>query len=121
MTNATITKRSQFEEDKASAAEFLKKVFAAQDRPEIFTILRHVSSSGMTRDISLITTYEGQIINITWYAAQVMKTGRLVDSKGFNAIRVGGCGMDMGFHLVYSLCLALYGLDGGYKVNQRWL
>jgi hypothetical protein len=36
-----------------------------------------------------------------------------------NGIRVGGCGMDMGFHLVYTLSRALF--DDGYYVKHEWL
>jgi hypothetical protein len=32
---------------------------------------------------------------------------------------VSGCGMDMGFHLVYSI--AQFYNDDGYSVRQRWI
>lgn len=36
-----------------------------------------------------------------------------------DGIRVSGCGMDMGFHLVYNLSLVLYG--SGDALKQRWI
>jgi len=49
--------------------------------------------------------------------------GTLTEKNGQRVLRVGGCGMDMGFHIVYSLSLALYGSanDGGYTLSQEWL
>ena len=46
------------------------------------------------------------------------------DRKG--ALIVGGCGMDMGFHVVYSLARSLYPekpgqRDGGYSLKHEWL
>ena len=36
--------------------------------------------------------------------------------------KVGGCGMDMGFHLVYTLSSLLYKKDrGGYELRHEWL
>jgi hypothetical protein len=38
--------------------------------------------------------------------------------------KVGGCGMDMGFHLVYTLASVLFPEDrktGGYKLNHEWI
>ncbi len=36
-----------------------------------------------------------------------------------HGIRVGGAGMDMGFHVVYSFAAAVHG--DGYAFTQRWL
>ena len=36
-----------------------------------------------------------------------------------DGVRVVGCGMDMGFDLVYRLSMELYG--DGYALNARWL
>jgi hypothetical protein len=114
----TLTKREQRELEVLDAQNYLRELFADNDKPVIGTILRHVSSSGMSRDISLY--YKDT--NITYSAALAMGD-KVKSSNGFNAIRVSGCGMDMGFHLVYNLSLTLYGHDnrGGYKLSQRWL
>ncbi len=105
----------------------------------VHTILKHVSSSGMTRHIEcVIPQRNGEILNITYFVAGV--TGwRLAHNGG---LIVGGCGMDMGFHTVYTLGRYLYpkgfklpknkkygrngdtsgfDKDGGYALNQRWI
>ena len=127
MTTATLTKKQELAQERESSRAFLASVFEAQERPTVYTVLRHVSASGMTRDISLFTLYQGRIINITWHASRVSSVcSSLRTSNGFNAIRVGGAGMDMGFHVVYSLSCALfcpdkYDHDSAYKLHQEWL
>lgn len=88
----------------------------------VYTLLRSVSSSGMTRHISLLVANGGEINDVTYYAAGVLGES-LYERNGHRAIRVNGCGMDMGFHLVYSLASVLFkGEDrAGYKLNQRWI
>ena len=116
---ATLTKKRQAEAEQAR--EELREMFAGDERPVIGTILRHVSASGMSRDISLY--YKDT--NIT-YLAGVAMGDNVKSSNGFNAIRVSGCGMDMGFHLVYGLSITLfcsdkYDHDSAYKLKQEWL
>jgi len=74
---------------------------------EVVCILRHVSRSGMVRDISPHIIQNGQIRSIAWNVAKALDLP-LKDSNGSNAVRVGGCGMDMGFHLVYNLGRVLF-------------
>lgn len=64
-------------------------------------ILRHVSRSGMSRSISLL---KGDA-DITYFAALAM--GDKIDQK-HGGIKIGGCGMDMGFALVYNLSWTLF-------------
>jgi hypothetical protein len=106
---------------------------------EVLTVLRHVSASGMTRWIDLYAVIDGRVEYLTGYAAQAM--GEKRDTRGNQGIEVGGCGMDMGFHLVYNLGRTLYpegaavpeGVryyrngsqefeeNGGYCLKHRWL
>jgi hypothetical protein len=39
--------------------------------------------------------------------------------KKRESIKIGGCGMDMGFALVYDIGQAIHG--NGYHFNHRWL
>lgn len=64
-------------------------------------ILRHVSRSGMSRSISLLKGDH----DITYFAALAM--GDKIDQK-HGGIKIGGCGMDMGFALVYNLGYCLF-------------
>lgn len=89
-------------------------------RPVIYTSLKRVSSSNMTRYIALGVVSDGEYYDITYLAAGVLGES-IYEENGSRAIRVNGIGMDMGFHLVYNLSLALYGLDGGYTLKHRWI
>jgi hypothetical protein len=106
------------------------------------TVLRHVSTSGMSRDISVFVNFNGETKDITWYVAKAMNE-KLKEVNGHRAIRVTGCGMDMGFNLIYNLSWTLYpegfkrelnkqysrnnaeidatDKDGGYALRQAWL
>jgi len=88
----------------------------------VYTILRTRSSSGMSRTISLLVSNGDGISDITYYAAQALGD-KLIEANGHRAIRVQGGGMDMGFHLVYSLSSVLFaGEDrAGYVLSHRWL
>ena len=102
--------------------ELVKEYFSGQERATIYTILRRVSSSGMTRHISLKIAQGGEIYDITYTAALALGE-KLHEVNGFNTIKQNGCGMDMGFNLVYNLSSVLFhGQErAGYKIAQRWL
>lgn len=87
---------------------------------DVYASVLHVSKSGMARDIALYVVLDcedGQgnrkpeIVDISGYVARVLGYRR-TDRNG--GIRVSGCGMDMGFHLVH--CLS-YKLHGYHDVN----
>lgn len=106
-------------------------------------ILRHVSASGMSRHISLFIDGKDGPEPISVPAALAM--GEFPkEYHGHMTIKVGGCGMDMGFHLVYNLSRTLFpdgfipaqagqtwdrngadpnerDPDGGYALKHRWL
>ena len=71
----------------------------------VYTSLNHVSRSGMSRSISLfVAVCRGELQNITSLAATEMGEKR----DRYDGITVGGCGMDMGFSLVYNLSSTLF-------------
>lgn len=97
----------------------------AMKGPTILLRLDSVSRSGMTRRIipMLLLGCEGGDPDIRYL-------GRLAGivlgwGADDHAVRVSGCGMDMGFHLVYSLSLSLwheqYGSQAGYFLSHRWI
>jgi hypothetical protein len=67
----------------------------------VYCVLRHVSRSGMQREISLFT--EGMRC-LDWYAERVLQMRR----GKRDGLVVGGCGMDMGWHIIYNLGRALF-------------
>ncbi len=86
----------------------------------VYTILETVSKSGMRRTIRLVVLVNGEAepypIHPNYNAALVL--GRTQATKG-DGIVCNGCGMDMGFDLVYSLSCSLYG--EGDALKHRWL
>lgn len=71
----------------------------------VYTILRHVSRSGMSRRISLRAIIDGHPHDLDGRAARACGWTWDRDKGG---IRASGCGMDMGFHLVSTLSRVLY-------------
>lgn len=90
----------------------------------IYTIIRHVSKSGMTRRIDLFVIRKNRPWRLSHYVADL--EGYRVHRDG--GITVQGCGMDMGFHLVHNLSYALHGhketarVDHpGYSLKHEWI
>jgi len=97
----------------------------------VYCTLRSVSKSGMKRVISLHVIDNGEMCSIDYLASIV--TDRKLEQSGIVA---NGCGMDMGFDLVYSLGYHLWpngtpephgtrngvpDSDGGYALKHRWV
>lgn len=137
MANLTKAQRA----DREEAIEHLRQYVKPGDT--LYTILRHVSRSGMMRHVDVFTADHAYL---SGYAAKACRFNRT--DQG--AIKVGGCGTDVGFEVVYHLGLALFpdgfeciGRDcpaadhsngdrnyephhherfqGGYALRQRWL
>ena len=129
---------------KQEAREALRAIVKPGDT--VYTVLRHVSRSGMQRRIDMfVMQQDGQPRWISNLANRAMDGRNLTDDKG---IKANGCGMDMGFNLVYNLGWCLFGKtwmctgkgcpsnehsngdrnyephthnDGGYALKQQWL
>lgn len=97
--------------DKEEAIEFLREILKPGD--VVYCILRHVSKSGMTRHISFLSK---DLRGITHFVG--LATGYKVSPKDGGLV-VGGCGMDMGFHVVYSLGRILF--PGGFGIEGTML
>jgi hypothetical protein len=142
-TEKRPTKKQQAEADKAEAIERLRKILKPGDT--VRTVLRHVSSSGMSRVIDLYAVSGGDLIWLSGMASTAC--GFKMDPKR-QGIRIGGCGMDMGFAIVYELSSVLFRdrfecigdrcpsndhsngdrdrtphkhSDGGYALRHSWL
>lgn len=108
----------------------------------IYTVLRHRSASGMSRRISLLLPcyderdkaagYKGAILGIDRLVSQAL--GLPVHEKG--GLVITGCGMDVGFEIVYRLGQVIWpngtpephGIrnghpdsEGGYALRQSWI
>lgn len=80
----------------------------------VYTKLCHVSKSGMYRVIDTYVMKKNQPRRISWSTAIVTDMG--YDRK-HEGVKASGCGMDMGFSVVYNLSHALYG--HGYKCRGK--
>lgn len=84
----------------------------------VYTVLRHVSDSGMSRQISVVAILGKDDVRHPNYSAHKALGYHL--KNGFNdSLTVKGCGMDMGFEVAYNLAYALYG--DGYALKHSWL
>jgi len=116
----------------------------------VFTQMKHCSRSGMQRTIQIIKpaindrTGEIDMIYLGYNVAQALDMRYDRDREG---VKIGGCGMDMGFALVYDLSRTLFSefecigegcpandhfngdrdytphkhSDGGYALKHRWI
>ena len=110
---------------KKNALEYLHEAIKPGDR--VYTVLNRKSASGTTRHIScyIATIYDGKpgIRNISHLVAAALELRRNFDTGG---VVVTGCGMDMGFHLVYELSSVMF-FDtvkkgaAGYVLKHEWL
>lgn len=92
-------------DQKVSSINYLKDLLQPGD--EVKTVLSHVSRSGMTRWIRVLVVNDGgEIEDVSWHVAKA--TGYPVNTRNHSGVEVGGCGMDMGFHLVYGLSRELF-------------
>ena len=85
------------------AREYLHGYIKPGDK--VYTILRQVSRSGMSRHISVLVKSDEGMHEVTHLVAKVLGERRNNDDGG---LVVSGCGMDMGFEVVYRLGFALW-------------
>ena len=131
-----MTKKAQAEQERTEALEFLHAVLKPGAR--VYTILRHVSASGMSRRISVLAmgtneSGEARPIHLDWHIEKLGIAKRHAREQG---LVVGGCGMDMGYYLVHRLGSAMWpngtphphgrrngepDSEGGYALEHSWL
>lgn len=124
--------------ERAEAMARLREWLAPGDT--VWCVLRHVSRSGMLRVIDFkVARKDGEACDFAHIGYNVaLALGMRYDRKA-EGVRVSGCGMDMGFHVVYNIGRALFpdgfkvegrgrngdtsghDNDGGYALKHRWL
>ena len=108
------------EEERNEQTQKIKGWLDQLKEKKIFCILRNVSRSGMSRDIDFyIFLPDGTRLYLSYIIAGLLDYP-FNDNKG---VKVGGCGMDMGFSVVYGLsCLLYEGQDRpGYIIKHEWI
>ena len=108
-------------EDQQQAEQRLREV--ASPGTTLYTVLRHVSRSGMMRVLDVYVIRNNEPLRITRSVAALLDYPY---NRTHDGVTVTGCGMDMGFQVVYEVSRKLYGTnadgsDGGYNLNHRWL
>mgnify|MGYP003515550123 FL=1 len=137
-----MTKAEQLKKDEAIAS--LKELIEPGDT--VYTKLIHRSKSGMYRAVDVYVIKDNVPLRLSWSVALATESGYDTRHEG---VRAGGCGLDVGFALVYALSCALFRKDGftcigkgcpsndhnngernyephvhsdpGYALNHRWL
>lgn len=111
------TKQSEKTEARKELRKYLRKGTI------VYTCLRSVSASGMSRTMDVYVIKKNQPLRLTWTVARALD---YTYDRRKEAMRVSGCGMDMGFHVVHSLACALRlntgpdsSVPGG--LDHRWL
>jgi len=74
----------------------------------VYTVLKKVSPSGMSRHISSFVIIDNEPRVIDYQISKILELPLKDDG-----VLISGCGMDMGFHLVYSLGSTIFELEGG--------
>ena len=107
----TKSKQAQAAEaaERQEAIERLREMFPAGST--VSTCLKYVSRSGMLRVIAVhVGNADGGVSDVSHLVARAL--GDTYDPRR-GGVRVGGAGMDMGYHIVYGLSYRLHG--SGYQ------
>ena len=100
----TLKNKQKAAQDKVEARETLAKL--CPKGATIYTLVRHVARSGMSRNIDFYVIAEGELCRITYSLA--LLTGHRLNKKDYTIVREG-CGMDMCTDTVYDLARELFG------------
>jgi len=101
-------------EEKQIAYNNLKEYVNEGDT--IYTIVKKVAPSGMSRQMSVIVRTDTGISNISWWVARALGYRMC---KGRDCFSISGCGQDMGYAVAYDIGATLFG--DGYKIKHQWL
>lgn len=128
MATKVMTKALRESEERTYAKRRMLELLG--ENRTVYTVLRTVSASGMSRTISLKIVDKGELIDVTYLVSKIL-SDKLVEANGHRALRVTGAGMDMGFHIVYNLSSVLFAgyeqaelkasAGAGYELVQRWV
>lgn len=98
-----MSKAQQERDEKDEAVTALKKILKPGD--VVYTVLRHVASSGMSRRLDVYTIQDNRP---RWLTSLVSTACGYSRYKGHGPLVVGGVGMDMGFAVTYDLARVVF-------------
>lgn len=102
-----ITKKQAEEQERQEDLAKLREWLKPGDT--LYTIVRHRAASGMSRHIGLVIIGDGKLRSPILHPNVLV--GRVLGlrmNKNGDALVVGGCGMDMGFHVVSNLSARMF-------------
>lgn len=134
-----MSKAQEKRQKKEEAIQYLRSILTPGS--VVYTTVKQVAPSGMSRHISCYISKDGQIEDVTFYVGRACEYRQSDKTYG---LVVSGCGMDMGFAVIYDLGRVLFpqgfkpseagrshgrnrtsadaiDTDGGYALTQRWL
>lgn len=91
------------EQERQGAVRDLQEFIKPGDT--IYTNLRHVSRSGMSRVIMPFVIRDNEPRYIGWTVAKALDYPY---DRNHEGVKIGGCGMDMGFALIHTLSNVLF-------------
>lgn len=91
------------ERERDEAVASLREILKPGDT--LYTVNRHIARSGMMRAIDVYKIDETQPV---WLSRQACRVTGYSFSEKYEAVRMDGCGMDMGFALVYAISQRLF-------------
>jgi hypothetical protein len=133
------------QKEQQDAVRELREILKPGDT--VFTKLISVSRSGMSRVIMPLVIRNNEPRYLDWKVAKATGYTLTPTGSGREGVKIGGCGMDMGFALVYRLSSVLFPdghecigqgcpsndhsngdrdytphhhSDGGYALKHRW-
>lgn len=108
----TSAKRKPMEREREDAIDRLRRLLPVGTT--VFTILRSVSRSGMSREIDVVIwdSEFGTPVIVSWLVGWALDYPM---GKTRNTVVVKGAGMDMAFGLVCSIARRLHGSDQALK------
>lgn len=112
--SAVSSRKPALTPDQIEARKFLRRFL--RKGTKVYTVLRHRTPEGTCRFIDLYVVKQNEPIRITWSVAQMLSWAY---SKKWEALRVTGCGTDVGFEAVSSHSGVLFG--DNYALSQAWL
>jgi hypothetical protein len=113
-TSAKKPTKPALTSEQTKALEFLRQFL--RKGTKVYTVLRHVSTSGTSRFIDLYVVKQNEPIRLTWSASVMLEW---TYSRQREALRINGCGTDVGFQAVHTLGEIVLG--NGNALTQRWL
>lgn len=98
---------------------------ALKGQPEVYTLNRKVAASNLSACMSVVYASSYYSVNagrdipvirdITFHVARACEYS-MKDAAGYRCVKVTGCGLDRGFHLISTLS----GVPG-FHLSQTWI